>query len=107
MVSVSLWSVWNAIAALELAAQLGMIEDLAVEDDRVAAVGAEDRLVAALDVDDAEPAHAEAEIAVDEIAGIVGAAMANRVAGGGDARPAAPACRRACTSPQFRTFGFS
>ena len=97
----------EGVAALELAAKFGMIEDLAVEDDRVARVGAEDRLVPAFDVDDAEPAHPEAEIAVGEIAGVVGTAMANARRRRRRARPAAPACRRACTTPQFRTFGFS
>ena len=42
-----------------------VIDDLAVADDRTAAVGAVDGLVATRDVDDAETAHAEAEIAVD------------------------------------------
>ena len=74
----------EGVAALELAAQRGMIDDLAVEHDRMAAVGAEDRLVSAGDVDDAEPAHAEAEVAVDQIAGIVGSAMAQAVAVGDD-----------------------
>ena len=72
----------EGVAALQLAPQRRMIDDLAVEDDRVALIGAEDRLVAAFDVDDAEAAHAEAEIALDKIAGVVGAAVHQPVAGG-------------------------
>ena len=68
------------IAALELAAELGMIDDLSVEDDRMASVGAQKRLVTTGDVDDAEPPHPEAEVAVDEITGIVRAAVAQPVA---------------------------
>ena len=83
------------IAALQFAPERGMIDDLAVEHDRVAAVGAEDRLVPALDVDDAEPAHAEAEITVGEIAGVIGTAMEQPVALAGNrllgtGLPAAP-----------------
>src|SRR4051794_38870532 len=59
-----------------------MIEDLAVENDRVTFIGAEDGLMAPLDVDDAEPAHPEAEIAVGQISVLVRTAMANPVAGG-------------------------
>ena len=94
----------EGVAALELAPQRRMIDDLAVEDDRVAPVGAEDRLVAAFDVDDAEAAHAEAEIAVDEIAGVIGAAVAKAVAGSRDgvlrhrlAAASIPACNSAHT----------
>jgi hypothetical protein len=59
-----------------------MIEDLAVEDDYMPAVGTEDRLVAALDIDNAEPAHPKTEIAVREIACVVRAAVAELVARG-------------------------
>ena len=61
-----------------------MVVDLAVEDDRVAAVLGEDRLVTAGDVDDAEAAHAEAEVAVGEHAAVVGPAMDDGVALPGD-----------------------
>ena len=71
-------------APLEFATKFGMIEYLAVENDRVARVGAEDGLVPAFHVDDAEPAHSEAEIAVGEIAGVIGTAMANGIAGSGE-----------------------
>src|SRR5438067_1929619 len=59
------------VPAFELAPERRMIDDLAVEDDRVAAVGAEHRLMPAFDVDDAEAAHAEAEVAVDQVAGVI------------------------------------
>ena len=72
----------ESVVALQLPAKLGMIVDLAVEDDSIALVGTEDRLMAAHDVDDAEATHSEAEVAVREVARIVGAAMANSVAGG-------------------------
>src|SRR5205085_11522348 len=68
------------IAALQHAPQRRMVDDFAIEDDRVATVGAHDRLMPACDIDDAEPAHAEPEVAVDEIAGIAGAAVAQPVA---------------------------
>ena len=81
-----------------------MIDDLAIEDDRQAAVGADDRLMAARDIDDAEPAHAEAEVAVDEMA------RARRGRDGSNGRhwraivPAADRTARAsCTNRQFRT----
>jgi hypothetical protein len=61
-----------------------MIVDFAVGDDRVATVGREDRLMPALDVDDAETAHPEAEIAVGKIAFVVRPALPQPVALGGD-----------------------
>src|SRR5690348_102915 len=92
----------EAVSSLELAAKVGMIDDLPVEDDRVAAVGAEDRLMPAFHIDDAEAAHAEAEIAINEIAGIVGSAMDQPVALARDdalldrpAAPPVPACNSA------------
>ena len=80
-------------AAGQLGAQVEVVVDLAVEDDRVAAVLRGDRLVAARDVDDGKPAHAEAEIPVDEIAAVVGPAMHDAVALRDDrlARDRAPA----------------
>ena len=51
-------------ASGELAAQVEVVVDLAVEDDRIPAILRGDRLMAAGDVDDGEPAHAEAEIPV-------------------------------------------
>src|SRR5947199_270753 len=57
------------IAAFELPPERRVIDDLAVEDD----------CVAALDVDDAEAAHAKAEVAFDQVAGVVGAAVLKAV----------------------------
>ena len=65
---------------LKLAAQLEMVVDLAVEDDRIASVGRLHRLMAASDVDDAEPSHAEAEIAIDHLPAVVGPTMHDLVA---------------------------
>src|SRR5207245_3672522 len=48
----------EGVAGFQLAPQRRMNHDLAVENDRIALIGAEDRLVPALDVDDAEAAHA-------------------------------------------------
>ena len=64
----------------ELGAQVEVVVDLAVEDDRVAAILRGDRLMAAGDVDDGEATHAEAEIAVDELAAVVRSAMDDAVA---------------------------
>ena len=63
------------VAGLQLATQVEVIDDLAVADDRIASVGTGDRLMAVLGVDNAEPAHAEPEIAVDERACVVGSAV--------------------------------
>jgi hypothetical protein len=65
---------------LELAAQGGMVEDLAVERDDVTAVLARHRLMAAGDVHDGGPAHAEAEVAIGEPALVVGPAVNDGVA---------------------------
>ena len=43
-----------------------MIYDLAVANDRISSVRADDRLMAMFDIDDAEAPHAEAEVAVDQ-----------------------------------------
>ena len=64
----------------KLAPDVEVVVDFAVEHDRKAAVGGVHRLMAAGDVDDAEPPHAEAEVAIDEDAAIVGSAMADDVA---------------------------
>ena len=61
--------------ALELVAQLGVVVDLAVLDDDDAAVLVRDRLVAAGEVDDREAPRAERDLAVDVLAGAVGAAV--------------------------------
>ena len=61
--------------ARELVAQLGVVVDLAVLDDDDAAVLVRDRLVAAGEVDDREAPRAERDLAVDVLAGAVGAAV--------------------------------
>ena len=63
---------------LELAPQLGVVVDLAVEDEREVAVVAVERLVAGRDVDDREPAHADREVRADVGALAVGAAVHDR-----------------------------
>src|SRR6185436_20319839 len=67
-------------ARFEAAAQLAVVVNLAVERDREAAVVGGDRLMAVLDVDDAETAHAERDGAVDELSAVVGTAMPHRLA---------------------------
>jgi hypothetical protein len=60
MVSVSLAvrNVWPA--CLELAPQVAVVVDLAVEDDPDGAILVADRLLAVVEIDDAQPPHAEA-----------------------------------------------
>ena len=70
----------EAVTPFKLASKLRVIENLTVEDDRMARVGAEDRLVTARDVNDAEPVHPEAEIAIREITIIIRTAVANPIA---------------------------
>ena len=97
----------EGVAALQLAPELGMVEDLAVEDDRMPTVGAQDRLVAAFDIDDAEPAHAEAEVTVSQIAGVVGPAVAQPVAGSNERALAATALPPRLYHPAIPHIGFS
>ena len=63
-----------------LALQLLVVVDLAVLDDVDGAVLVRDRLVAALEVDDREPARREPDAALQEHAVRVGAAMDERCA---------------------------
>jgi hypothetical protein len=67
---------------LEVAAQLLVVVDLAVLDDRARAVLVRDRLVAGLEVDDREPSRREADPAVHVDAGRVRPAMDERRAHG-------------------------
>src|SRR5690348_4639881 len=67
-------------ALLEALAQLAVIVDLAVVDELQIPVGAGHRLMPAGDVDDAEPAHAQAGDGIGVDAAVVGSAMADRVA---------------------------
>ena len=62
-------------AGHEAAPQVLVVVDLSVEDDHLGTVFGEDRLAAAAQVDDAEPAHAEADGAVEVEPLVVGAAM--------------------------------
>jgi hypothetical protein len=61
-------------------AQLAVIDDLAVTDDRVAIVSARDWLPTTFDIDDAETPRSKAEIAVDERVEIVRTAMNEAIA---------------------------
>ena len=79
---------------LEFAAQLAVVVDLAVEDDRESAIGRAHRLVAAAEVDDAEPAVTQPERAVDEAARVVGPAVRDEVAHPVQRRRVAGASRR-------------
>ena len=79
----------NAIAvALELAAQLAVVVDLAVADQPDRAVGVAQRLLAAFEVDDRQAAMPERRALVVIDAFAVGAAM----------RAARPACARRALS---------
>jgi hypothetical protein len=60
--------------------QVEVIVDLAVEHDRIAVIGREHRLVPARDVDDAQPTHAEAEVAFDQQTAVVRPAMNDSIA---------------------------
>jgi hypothetical protein len=61
-----------------------VVIDLAVEDDPSAAVFIRDGLMPGAQIDDAEPAHAEAATAIDINAFVVGATMANLITHGLD-----------------------
>ena len=56
-------------------AQLAIIVDFPVENQRDRTIFVIERLIAASDVDDLEPPHRHAEIAVDEIAIAIRSAM--------------------------------
>ena len=66
--------------AHELLVQLLVVVNLAVEHDADRAVLVEDRLLAAFEVDDAEPAHAERDAVVDVDALFVGTAVHHHAA---------------------------
>src|SRR5690348_16028764 len=66
---------------LQRGAKRSVIVNLAVEDDEDAAVLVGDRLPArGAEIDDAEPPVREAEVTVDDVAGVVRAADAHHVA---------------------------
>ena len=64
MTSVSPFVVKRVAAAAELGAELAVVVDLAVEDDRDRAVLVVDRLVAGLEVDHPQPLDPERHVAV-------------------------------------------
>ncbi len=65
---------------LETGPQLAEVVDLAVADDDEIAVLVADRLMAAGDVDDRQPPHAEEQLIVDEATLVVGSSMQNGAA---------------------------
>jgi hypothetical protein len=68
----------HATRGLEPSAELGRVEDLAVEDDRRAPARRRHRLVAVLEVDDREPPGDERDLAVRHGAAAVRAAVPER-----------------------------
>src|SRR6266566_4116051 len=59
---------------------IAVVVDLAVEDDDLRLVFVEDRLSSARQIDDAEPSHPEADVAVHVGALVVRPPMTNRLA---------------------------
>jgi len=75
----------RAVVADELAAQLHVVVDLAVEGEQVATVGVRQRLVAGRDVDDGQPLVGEHHVLVDDPgAGLVRTTVVQRLQGFGD-----------------------
>ena len=71
---------------LQLAAEVRIVVDLAVEDDLDRTVLVPDRLIARLQVDDAQAPHRQANGTVGEEALAIGAAVGERVAHGLEGR---------------------
>ena len=69
----------DTTARLQAAAELAVVIDFAVEDDREPALVGGDGLVPMLEVDDAEAAHCKRHMAVDELASIVRPTMLERI----------------------------
>jgi hypothetical protein len=69
-------------AALELHAQVAVVVNLSVVDDRARAILVEDGLVAAGNVDDGQAPHPQADLIVYEESVVVRPAVANGVARG-------------------------
>ena len=69
-------------ASAQLVAQLTVVVDFSIEDegDRLVFVG--ERLIATGDINDAQTAHGQADIAVDEVAGAIRTAMPQPVVHG-------------------------
>ncbi len=71
------------VATLEqLLRERAVVVDLPVEDNLKGFVFIVDRLLAGLEIDDAEPSHAEAHASVEKEPLVVGAAVSNGVAHG-------------------------
>src|SRR4051812_18422036 len=73
-------------ARLQFVAQLFVVVDLPVENDRNGAIFVEDRLIAGLEVDDAEPPHAESNLVAEVKALGIRPAVPHRVAHSVDQR---------------------
>src|SRR5512146_2003486 len=69
-------------AVLELTALLPVIEHLTVEDDHVSAVRGVDRLMSPAEINDAEPAHAQPDVALDVKPRVVGTPVRDPVGHG-------------------------
>jgi hypothetical protein len=65
----------ECVRAANLAAKIEMVHDLAIADNSEPAVRAEDRLVSAGEIDDAEAPHSKAEITIDVDALVIRAAV--------------------------------
>src|SRR6266540_7053143 len=73
----------KCVAPLEqLLRKRAAVVDLPIEDDLKGSVLIVDRLLSGLEIDDAEPSHAEAHASVEKEPLIVGAAVSNGVAHG-------------------------
>src|SRR5262249_35562471 len=64
-------------ARLEIAAQFLVVVNFAVKDDPDVSLFVADRLMPALHIDDAEPAHCQTDAPLDKKAGVIGAAVHN------------------------------
>ena len=87
IVSVSLVGAEDVAAPRRAAGpELPVVVDLAVEDDPDRSVLVRHRLLAVLEIDDAQPPHAEADALAEIDALVVGPAMHHRAAHGADCR---------------------
>ena len=62
-------------ASDEIASEIGVVVDLAIENDNDRSVFIKDRLLSAAEVDDAQPSMAEADVVLDKITVIIRTAM--------------------------------
>ena len=95
----------KAVAARrKFGSKLLEIENLAIEDHRVTAIGRRHRLLAKRrQIDDGKTPMAEADRSIDKLAFAVGAAMGNDIGHRLDAHWTRPAHRRGEKLRQFRT----